>query len=186
MYQSILKDDGFLSGLDPFEDMTMFKIPKFEKILFATDLSQNAEHAFAYAVGMALANGAQVTTLYVVDKMTPNAELLLATMLGYGSMDEFRRNSEIDLIARIRTYIAEFCVKAADEVPACARILGQILVEPGKVVERILHHAGTGTYDVVVMGSRGHGIVKEALLGGNSRRVLIHSPIPVLMVPMRE
>jgi nucleotide-binding universal stress UspA family protein len=165
--------------------MTMFKIPKIEKILFTTDLSQNAEHAFGYAAGMAVANSAQVTTLYVIDKMTPNAELLLATMLGYGSTDEFRRNSEIDLIARIKAYISEFCVKAADAVPACAMILGQVLVEPGKVTERILYHAGTGTYDVVVMGSRGHGIVKEALLGGTSRKVATHSPIPVLIVPMR-
>jgi nucleotide-binding universal stress UspA family protein len=53
------------------------------------------------------------------------------------------------------------------------------------VTERILYHAGTGTYDVVVMGSRGHGIVKEALLGGTSRKVATQSPIPVLIVPMR-
>jgi nucleotide-binding universal stress UspA family protein len=164
----------------------MFKMPKIENILFATDLSQNAEYAFGHAVGMASANRAQITILYVIEKMAPNAELLLATLLGYGGTEELRRNNEIELIVRIKAYIKEFCLVVADEVPACPVMLREILVEPGKVVERILHHAGKGTYDVLVMGSRGHGIVKEVLLGGTSRKVTIHSPIPVLIVPLKR
>ncbi len=164
----------------------MVQKPKIENILVATDLSQNAEHAFAYAVGMAEAHGARITILNVIEKMAPNAELLLAALLGYSSTDEFKRNSEIDLIARIKKYIEAFCASAADDLAQCTAMIRDIVVDPGEVVERILHYAGTGNYDVLVMGSRGLGIVKEALMGGTSRKVVLHSPIPVLIVPLQR
>ncbi|MBW2023605.1 MAG: universal stress protein [Deltaproteobacteria bacterium] len=52
----------------------------------------------------------------------------------------------------------------------------------GRPVERILHHIEQGDADMVVMGSRGHGILKETLLGSTSHRVLRRSPVRVLIV----
>lgn len=45
--------------------------PKIEKILFATDLSENAEHAFTYAAAMAEAFEARITVLHVIEKLPP-------------------------------------------------------------------------------------------------------------------
>lgn len=162
----------------------MIHKPNIQKILFATDLSENAEYAFGYAVSLAEVYGAGMTILYVMEKLAPNAELLLATYLGYSSTEELRRNSEIDLIVKIETYIEQFCADAAKQVSACRFKLNEVIVEPGKPGERILHHAGTGAYDAIVMGSRGHGLIKEALMGGTSRKVVLSSPIPVFVVPM--
>jgi len=165
---------------------TMNLKPRIENILFATDLSPNAESAFGYAAGLADAYDAQVTVLHVIEKLPPNAELLLVTFLGYRDIDELRRKSEAELIGHIKARIEQFCAEAADQLPACRFILRNVMVEPGKAVERILHHVATGLYDILVMGSRGHGLVKEALMGGTSRKVVLACPIPVFIIPMRR
>lgn len=158
--------------------------PRIEKILFATDLSENAEHAFAYAAAMAEAFDARITVLHVVGKMPPNAELLLVSFLGYRDADELRQKSEAELITALKGRIERFCTETGDHMPECRFTLDEVIVESGKASERILHHAGSGRYDALVLGSRGHGLVREALTGATSRKVVQASPMPVFVIPM--
>lgn len=160
--------------------------PKIEKILFATDLSENAEHAFTYAAAMAEAFGARVTVLHVIGKMPPNAELLLVSFLGYRDADELGEKSEAELIEALKNRIERFCAETGDQMPECRFALDEVLVEPGEAAERILHHVGTGRYDALVLGSSGRGLVREAIMGGTSRKVISSSPIPVFVIPMRS
>jgi nucleotide-binding universal stress UspA family protein len=164
----------------------MFEKPEIKRLLFATDLSKNAELAFRYAAAMGETYGARVTILYVVEKLPPNADLLLASLLGYSDIDELNRNTEIELIVRIQQHIERFCTETVNQPQACRFILHEVVVEKGNAVDRILHHAETGVYDVLVMGSRGHGIIKEAMVGSTSRKVLAKCPIPLFIVPERR
>jgi nucleotide-binding universal stress UspA family protein len=158
--------------------------PKIHQILFATDLSENADHAFTYATSLADAYEARVTVLHVVEKLPPNAELLLAAYLGYENVDELRQKSEEELIVQIKARIERFCAEAADKIPECRFILQNVVVEPGKARERILHHVETGRYDALVMGRRGHGRIHAALVGGTAQNVLRECRIPVLLIPV--
>lgn len=161
-----------------------FNKPKITKILFATDLSQNANRAFSYAVSLAEAYNASVTVLHVLEKIPPNAELLLLSFLGYHDLDELRQKRKIDLIKQIKSRIEQICNEAAAQVPACRILLHEVIVEEGKASDRILYYAETGGYDAVVMGSRGHGLVQDTLMGGTSRKVVHFCPIPVFVIPM--
>ena len=49
------------------------------------------------------------------------------------------------------------------------------------VPRALLRQIDEGHYDLVVMGSRGRGAVRSALLGSVSHDVLHHSPVPVLI-----
>lgn len=162
----------------------MFTNTHIKTLLFATDLSENAERALAYAVSMAQAYGATVHILYVIEKLPPNAELLLATFLGYNDTEELKQHGEEDLIALIKRRIRQFCQGLAKQLTECNLMLHDVLVEPGKPADRILHHLNTGAYDALVMGSRGHSLIQEALIGGTSRKVIVNSPVPVFVVPM--
>ena len=50
------------------------------------------------------------------------------------------------------------------------------------VLRALLRQIEAGHHDLVVVGSRGRGGVRSALLGSVSHYVLHHSPVPVLIV----
>jgi len=158
--------------------------PKISHILFATDLSENANRAFDYAVSLAESYIADITVMHILEKIPPNTDPILVTFLGYRDVDELRENSEASLIERIKTTIEEFCAQTAEQIPTCPLMLRAVIVETGKPAERILYHAGTGNYDILVMGNRGLGLLQATLTGSISRKVLQDSTIPVLVVPM--
>ena len=164
----------------------MTKIPKIDRILYATDLSENSKYAFRYAAAVANLSDARITVLHVVSDLPPNAEILLATILGYESRTELKRKSKKELIQSIKDYLEAFCRQIVTELPSCPLLVEDILVEEGKPVIVILHHINQSNCDLVIMGSRGHGLVTEALIGGTSRRVLKRSHRPVLIVPAME
>ena len=161
----------------------MAAIPKIDKILHTTDLSENSNFAFKYAVALANLSGAEINVLHVLSDLPPNAELLLATILGYGNTDELKQKSKEQIIKSIKAYLVEFCSGIIKEIPACPVLVNNVIVEAGKPVKTILHHIRQSKYDLVVMGSRGHGLIKEALVGSTSKQVLKKSSKPILIVP---
>ena len=54
-------------------------------------------------------------------------------------------------------------------------------MEAGDPAEKIVAEATTGGYDVVVVGSRGHGALGRLFLGSVSTEVVARAPCPVLV-----
>ncbi|AHD07356.1 universal stress protein [Paenibacillus larvae] len=52
----------------------------------------------------------------------------------------------------------------------------------GNPAEQILKHTEAGNYDLIVMGSRGLGPIREFILGSVSHNVVQRAKIPVLIV----
>ena len=161
----------------------MSAIPKINRILYATDLSESSNHAYQYAVALANLSEAEIRVLHVLSDLPPNAELLLATILGYASTAELKKQSKEQIMQSIKAYLQDFCNAVISEIPACPVLANEVVVVAGKPADIILQHIVQSKCDLVVMGSRGHGLIKEALIGSTSRKVLKHSPKPVLIVP---
>lgn len=162
----------------------MLAKPKIKQILFATDLSENANRALSYAASLADAYGASITVLHVLEKMPPQAEQMLVAYLGYSDVNELRQANQADLIKQIKIHIEQYCGETAKKIPECRFIFHNTIVEPGKAADRILHHASSDFYDALVIGSRGHGSIQEALMGGTANKVLHRCRIPVFVVPL--
>jgi nucleotide-binding universal stress UspA family protein len=52
----------------------------------------------------------------------------------------------------------------------------------GEVGSTIVAAANAWQADIVVLGTRGHGVVHRALVGSTSRHVLHHAPMSILIV----
>ena len=161
--------------------------PDFERvnrILYPTDLSENANYAFGHAIRIANSYGAKITILYVLEDLPPNVLMIMHAFHGRDRWEELQQGNREEILQSIRKRIEAFCAEVASNLPECPFVADEILVETGHPVERILHHLDKRPCDMAVMGSRGHGILKEALLGSTSHRVLRRSSKPVLVVPL--
>ncbi len=134
-----------------------------KKILLATDGSESATDALRAAVELAEESGASIDVLTVARALggVPGA---LPTM-PVGIVDEARKIAEEHAHAA-RELGVEARAHVAQDEPAHA------ICEAARELEA----------DLIVVGSRGLGPVRGALLGSVSRAVLSHAGRPVLVV----
>jgi len=140
----------------------------FHDILVAIDGSPDAGEALGQAIDLAEAQHARLTIFSAV--ATPPA----VTYVGVSGsvLADLTRDAETE---------AEATVKAAVErVPNDVSVSTVLSHEP--VRPALLHQIEAGRHDLLVMGSRGRGALRSALLGSVSHYALHHSPVPVLIV----
>jgi len=161
-------------------------IPEIKKILYATDLSKNARHAFVYAAALANSYEGLITVLHVIEGLPPSADFYVSTVMGKERWQKMQEENKEEVANIIRKRLEEFCDEMDSELTACPFIVDSILVRQGNPVEEILDLSRSGKYDMVVMGSHGHGMFSNALMGNTARRVVKRSTLPVLVIPHRE
>ncbi len=85
-----------------------------------------------------------------------------------------------DLPEQARAETEQIVRDAVERVPEDVSVTSVVVQEPPK--SSLLEQVAAGRHDLVVMGSRGRGAVRSALLGSVSHHVLHHSDVPVLIV----
>lgn len=161
-------------------------IPDIKKILCATDLSKNAEYAFGYAASLASRYGAGITLLHVLEDLSPYRDSLMMSILGEEKWKGLMEANKEKIIQDLKGRLAKFCESISAQVPACPFITDDIIVRIGNPVELILEQAEKSNCDLVVMGTHGHGILGDAMIGSVSRRVVRRCKKPVLVVRLPQ
>jgi nucleotide-binding universal stress UspA family protein len=161
-------------------------IPEIKKIFYATDLSENARYSFGYAVSLANRYGAGITILHVLEDVSAYQDSLVINVIGKQKWEELRKANEQKVLDTIKERLEKFCEDVSRELPACPFITDNIIVKIGNPVEEILEEVEASGCDMVVMGTRGHGILANAMMGSTSRRVLRRCKKPVLVVRLPE
>ena len=161
-------------------------LPPIKNIFYATDLSDNARYAYRYAAGLAQQYGAQITILHVVEKLSAETFLQIQGYVGEEKWKKLQEEKQADFISTIRGRLESFCDEISSEMDACTFQVDKIIVKEGIAADEILHQAELNGADLIVMGTRGFGMFKDALMGGTARRVVRRSSIPVLVVKLPE
>ena len=173
------------------------KLPKIEykKILYTTDLSESGRYAFHHAASLSRHYSAELVVLHVIE----GGEELDRRLFGY--VDEQlwaeikTRNLEEarDILIKrkrdntaIKECVGELCEEVRGNMPEHAEVTYSVMVKLGAPVDLIIEESKAGNYDLIVMGSHGHGPVKAAMMGDTVLRVVKRSKIPVLVVRVPE
>jgi nucleotide-binding universal stress UspA family protein len=164
----------------------MKMVPDIKNILYATDLSENAHYALKYATAIANRFGAAITILHVLEELSPSSSGIVSEIVGKKRWGDLKKRNEEKVITSIRSRIENGCNEINQNTPECPFIVQNIIVKSGHPVDQIIHYAEKKDCDMVIMGSRGHGILSEAMLGNTSRRVLRRCTKPVLVVRLPE
>jgi nucleotide-binding universal stress UspA family protein len=138
-----------------------------ERIVIATDGSPAAHEAVELGLELAAEQGAEPIFVHVV----PRVDVVPASGFGLTSahVHEVTESDRAPL-------------EAAAEVAAQHGIGSRTELLQGSPVDEIVAYADTVDADLIVIGSRGHGAVLNALLGSVSRGVLHEARRPVLIV----
>ncbi len=154
-------------------------IPRIKKILFATDLSSNAYHAFLYAFCLAQEHKAKITILHVIEPLPRFA-------VAFKDFQEMvKHNRQERDVNEIKRRLQAFSQKVGSQIDSVGSdFLSNILVPMGHPVEEILNVADEEGCDVIILGSHGKGFMKQTFLGSVSHAVLERSRKPVLIVPL--
>jgi nucleotide-binding universal stress UspA family protein len=169
---------------------------EIKRILFPTDLTQHARHAFTFAASIADSYGAAISILHVMEDLPTNVEAQLAGFMGEQQWSDLKKKQEEEareaLIGKkrdgmmIRQALDHFCKTMQDDDPECNFTTDEIVVKTGNVVDEIVEQAEVGDADLIVMAYYARNMIAEAMVGGVTRRVLRRSKRPVLLVPMPE
>jgi nucleotide-binding universal stress UspA family protein len=156
----IAKQDQVSDSLEPEVDMS-----DFTNILVAYDGSEHSRKALDSAVKIAQCFHGKLLILYAFDRVP--------IVLGDDETARF--------IERALNKGREMLAEATLQLRNTGLEFSTDTVE-GPAAEAILRIALLEDCDLIVMGSRGLGMVQGLLLGSVSYRVLHHATIPVLIV----
>ena len=143
---------------------------QIKNILFPTDQSAGAEHAFAHATSLAAWHEAALHAVHVLDMQTYPPPLL----------DELRLSDEE--IAEQLHLLWEEQGRARVEREADTPVLRARQVEASSAAEGILGYADEHDIDLIVMGTHGRRSVSRLMLGSVAEEVVRRAECPVMTV----
>lgn len=138
------------------------------KILLPVDGSEHALDAVRHVIAL-VRNGLSATVVLVnVQEPTYLYEMVLAP--------------NADVLERVSGAAGHHSLEAAEDLLRQAEIEFEKELLSGEPGPTILEAGERYDCDAVVMGARGRGVLRSAVLGSVSQRVLHGSPVPVTIV----
>jgi len=144
----------------------------FKNILIPTDGSELSQRAVKMAMELAKLHRARVTGIHVI----PDYHLLIAYEGAFDPITEERIEEEAK--TRAQGYLAYVQKSAQDAGVACDTVCDT----SDHPYDAILKTAEARQCDLIVMTSHGRKGLAAILLGSETRKVLTHTRIPVLVV----
>jgi nucleotide-binding universal stress UspA family protein len=173
-------------------------LPKIEikKILYATDMSESARQALAYAVSLAGLYKAGITIVHVLEE-SAGMEASVMYHVGPERWAEIKKQHENNARSAIigkqredspamKAALKEIYQGVPDKFENQSLNFDDVVVKRGNPVDVIIDTAEKKRCDLIVLGTHGHGGLAKMMLGSTAQKVLKQSKVPVLVVRLPE
>ncbi len=144
---------------------------QFEKILFATDFSENSEHAFDYALTLARKFGSRLIIIHVINEPVDLRGFYVPHISFEKLEKEIEEGAEKMMQKFCRTKIKDFSNY-------------ETLIVAGIPYEEILKKADAEKASLIVMGTQGRKGIDHFLFGSTAERVVRTAKCPVMTIHM--
>ncbi len=169
---------------------------EFDKLLVAIDDSDIADQVLHLAIGIALPDSSRLDVLHVVNPSPSTAVEIPSPLLGssvppviplpadsaQSTPEDSDSNAKLkgeELLAESKAEIQKASQNfSSDKKLQC----DTILLRSSDVAREIIRTSKEGAYDLVIVGSRGLGILKSFFLGSVSKKVAKEAKCSVLVV----
>ena len=151
------------------------------RILLAVDGSGEAELATRTAVDLAQMSDSELHVVHVIDA-APSPTLLYPEATDPEGAEVSDQVLEQDLERRAEQLGREILDAETERVRSAGSTLAQTHLAMGDAPREIVHLAEDLEAGLIVMGSRGRGGIRRALMGSVSDSVVRHAHCPVLIV----
>jgi nucleotide-binding universal stress UspA family protein len=153
----------------------MMEYPKYKKVLFCTDFSENSDYAFEFAYGIAKRDEGLLYILHVMPH-NPNQDRII----GYVSED-ILRNIQRGLEQELDDNYKERYVKKIEDAVGF-----EVVTKSGREDEEILKFAKDKKVDIIVVGTHGKTGIEHVFFGSVAEKVLRRSPFPIFVIPCKK
>ncbi|MFP4070468.1 MAG: universal stress protein [Desulfovibrionales bacterium] len=164
------------------------------KILYATDLSENAGYALNYAVDLAEHYGAQMVFLHVLDEVPDTVDKWVVGYLPADRWETIKKEYEEETLSKLsgkkgaRKVFHEMLDSLREQIRPAGQIAAGkedvVRVRRGNPVSKILETAKEESCDLIIMGTHGHGTFLDSMMGSTANRVSKRAKVPVMIIPL--
>ena len=142
---------------------------RMKKILVAYDGSPHSKQALNWAIDLSLLSEARVVAVKVFE----GSQFLIAS--------DTTAHKVVETLERLRREDQELL----DEAVSIGKSRGVTVTGEslhGNIAEQIISYAREHGVDLIVVGTKGHGVLEELLMGSVTRNLISLAHIPVLVV----
>ena len=141
----------------------------FKRILFATDLSESSNAAFAFALDMARTLQAEILAMHALGGP-------VLTSGEFGMSIQVEKLAVVEARRRLQLLVMEGNGEGMAE---------ETLIADGPAAAQILKAADESDADLILLAVESKGIIERTLMGTTAERVVREATIPVLSVPVQ-
>ena len=153
----------------------MIDYPKYKKVLFCTDFSENSDCAFDYAFGIAKRDEA---VLYILHIRSVNPRWSYVD--NYMTKEDWNKLKVIMREDIDKKYNDQYLSQIKDKNKV------KTVTKSGREDEEILKFAKNEGIDLITMGTHGRTGIEHLLIGSVAEKIIRRSPIPVFIIPCKK